>query len=721
MQVGDIRAAQGERAWQKHGALVLTFHPAVVGGGPNVPAFLRAQAEVSGAGFLQVHEGARESLTGSSPQEVSQQLRPLCQHSATDSRRQSLAQVLSAIMNEDIGSLLAVEIQVLTECLWRGSLPAAFLLASLEALWTSLSAHYRLPPACRIFTGPFPCPYHTLLSDLHEGVFGPVFKRGGHIVLTIHPACVGGGAKVENGEWTGSRVASLCLGRGCPLVATTAFVESILAKAGVSKVMTAIASGPEPKRWDALIALAQASSVPMPAIANRVARRVQKTTQRKKEQHDRLLRAHEVKVEPGFFTNEDGTPSTILEQVTPGATGLVLTDLPEAAQLCSTLEGIQPDELAVLVLGHECPDPHSCDGSLSFPAQSVSAGTKVLLAGCLHNFGDRKVKCNHSTKADVELADVTCCHFAVYLDEIDPARWKSLTETPVRVVAEMLQQAGISGAFNSPWGRSFAAQGRPAVPAQAESLSFHARVEADKLHEVLKISGQVGVYVTPKQWDRSPHPDFAVVWTGSARADATTAALKVPEQLGIVRSKGSFGVRVPELLFSKIHSLLRPGVPPPTRVQVTRLFRVGPIPQKAGQAWANLCSWQVRVMKSLGPGHWLLGSNVDPPSVYPAFNERQGRQAVVQSGVLPTTACSASTEDPWTHTDPWKTYRTAKGLPTPSKVPAPQLPAREVIGPTEKRFQEQESRLTALEQKLTAVQGRQDAFCQEVLDNRERI
>ena len=335
-----------------------------------------------------------------------------------------------------------VEVQVVASKVWRGRLPGRMQLVEIEGFWRRASHIALLPPACRIFSGPFPCPCSLAVGDVQSQQSPRVLVKQGRLVLTVHPAIVGGGVKVENGEWTGSRVASLCLSRGCPLAATTDFVDRILVSAGVSKVMAVVASGPEGKRWDELKALAEQQQVPMPVPTNGVAKaaeRFHKSAQRKKQQHDRNILAHEVRVEPGFFSNEDGTPCALLEQVTPGATGLVLANLQEASSLCNTLEGIQPDELAVLVLGHQCPDAHSCDGAVSFPAQLLATDSKVLLAGCLHNFGDKKVRCQRTAQAEIELEDVTCCQFVVYADELEPARWKAFTETPVRAASETFQ------------------------------------------------------------------------------------------------------------------------------------------------------------------------------------------------------------------------------------------------------------------------------------------
>ena len=94
-------------------------------------------------------------------------------------------------------------------------------------------------------------------------------------------------------------------------------------------------------------------------------------------------------------------------------------------------------------------------------------------------------------------------------------------------------------------------------------------------------------------------------------------------------------------------------------------------------------------MKALGPGHWLVGSAVDPPSVFPAFNGQ----------TLLSQPASASEPDPWLRNDPWKQCRTSRGLPAAPNSAAAAPTVRELAGPTEKRFQEQ-----ALEQTLQNVQ-----------------
>ena len=110
-----------------------------------------------------------------------------------------------------------VHFQVVTQTVWQGCLPPTVTLQHLEDLWFAASEACALPPLVRVFSGPFPCPVHLTIADV-QGL-QRCYRRNGVLVLTFHPSVQGGGVTVENGEWTSARVASLCLGRGCPLAA----------------------------------------------------------------------------------------------------------------------------------------------------------------------------------------------------------------------------------------------------------------------------------------------------------------------------------------------------------------------------------------------------------------------------------------------------------------------------------------------------------------------
>ena len=320
----------------------------------------------------------------------------------------------------------------------------------------------------------------------------------------------------------------------------------------------------------------------------------------------------------------------------------------------------------------------------------------------------------------------------MYRDEWEADQWLSITQAPVRFAADAFKQSGVAKSFASPWARAFLTKGRPAAPLTAEVACFHARVKKDDLESVLRSSGHNMIYAVPKQWNKQPNVDYAVIWLGSSRSEAVRAALQCCEQKGIIRNRDKFGVRVRDTHYDKLFTTLQPGKEVPKRVPISMLHRAGPFPVQAGAAdicsWAAKFQWQVRVMKSLGAAHWLIGSSTDPPCDCMSFNGhtilftpvkgRDRQQPTVQSGILarPSVAAPSANvdqdEDPWIHNDPWRSYRKAGAPATAAprvSAPAPTQVPQALAGPTETRFQEQDSRIGAIEASIKELRQQADA------------
>ena len=436
--------------------------------------------------------------------------------------------------------------------------------------------------------------------------------------------------------------------------------------------------------------------------------------------------------------NADGTPTATLDGISPGSSGVLVADRSQAQDLLHTLQGIQPDELAVVILGHGCDPGTSGCQPLSFPALTGNPPSRILVAGCLHNLGGKRVTCKHTAQANIEVNENCCCQFTVHREDFEPETWQQLVQAPVRVINDTFVQGGHPRPFHSPWGRTYLSKGRPSTPALADCVSFHARIEQSEVEQTLRLSGHNFVYTVPKTWSRQPHPDFAIVWLASNRADALRASLQLPEQRGLARNRDKYGVCIAAGAFSKAYNQLHPGQDVPKRMAVSELYRAGPFPPEVGPrdvaTWTAKIGWETRVIKALGASHWLLGSQTGPASGCLAFNNqsilivpvsnRTTSQSFVQSGAIPKTLAPTSTpaadEDPWTHTDPWKSYRKAQASAASAAKSAPlQPPARFLQGPTETRFQEQESRIHAIEQGLADLKSCSEKRHQEMVAARQ--
>ncbi|CAE6953151.1 hypothetical protein AK812_SmicGene19280 [Symbiodinium microadriaticum] len=591
-----------------------------------------------------------------------------------------------------------VEVQIVAFRIWEGRLPASFEVDRLTDWWSEASVACAIPEGVRLFSGPHQLPEHT------EGV---------------------------------------------DLSRTTSFVDAVSASTSSQKLFNALQTGKDEQKWQVVVDFAKEAGIPVPAGINLVARaeqRVRKTTQRKKQEGRMQVRAGDVCIAENFFQNEDGTTAAMLTGLRPGATGVLLADADAAAELMQTMKGVQPDELGLLVLGHACPCCAIEEGSrLSFPAVGRHCGSKLLLAGCLHSLGGKAVQVSKRHNVDVPLPDVLVCTFSLFADEWEAESWAAAVQAPVKTVVQAFARVGLDKILSEPWSRQFRLKGKASSPSLADHISFKARVDSKSCDTLLANSGHNHVYIVPRRQDQSLQSGYAIVWLGPTRAEAIKASLQVPGQLGLVRARDRYGLRVPESRHEAIFKQLRPGQAAPSKLDVKHLWRMGPVPANADaaaiQAWANGSKWTVKVLKALGPQHWLLGSQVEPPQAYPGFNgqtvmvtkvpQRAAPTPIVQSGHLQGRQTSAETplsaprssteEDPWLTNDPWAKAAFASTRTSFASLSATSTPSRQVTGPSEQRFQAQEARLQALEENLQTLkeqheQGHAQLLQQQAVD-----
>ena len=600
-------------------------------------------------------------------------------------------------------------------------------------MWTAASNATHSRPASRVYTGPHPLPPDLTLATLQQsGCRLYRVRPSGLLVLTVQPEIRGGGAKTESVEWAKARLAGLCLHQGVELKTTTTFVESFVTKAIAKKLAVLLTSEPSETSWQALLDLAGETGVEVPLPANGHAKaeaRIKKGLANRKLVLPPQVSVEDVAISPGFFKNQDNTDTTILTSLRPGASGILLTSHDRASEVLDTVGWGQADELGLLVLGHKCPNPDTCGGLVSFPAVARSTGDQLLLAACLHNIGSSAVKTSLTTDGKVELPNVAICSFEVFAKELDTTAWQKIAQSPVRSVLEVFAEAGAPHAFHSPWSRRFRLQGQPSQPSLADQVSFMAKVDEEDLPKVLALSGHNSVYCAPRTSDMKLSMAYSVVWLGPHRADCIKAAMQVQDQCGMVCARGRYGLRVAAASYDRVHAQLRPGVAIPNRVNIQGTYKVGPIPRSAGQkevmAWTQQIGWKAKVLKMVGPQHWILGAETPPPPgtlgwngatlLATALDAHSQPRTAVQSGRVPKplgghlAVDSAPTRhqsgggepaDPWQNFDPWR------GAKLPGKQDSkPVAEARSVTGPVETRFQHQDQRLAALEQGMSDLRA----------------
>ena len=263
---------------------------------------------------------------------------------------------------------IAVEVQIQNTTLWTGSLPAAAAFDDLEQAWRSACKVTVQGPDARVFSGPFPVAPATVLGATRHAHQGPFMHRKatGRLVLTIMPSCTGGGAKEDRLQTLRSRLAQAYLQQGYSLQELNVVVDQMTKQVAHSKLQHALEARPATEQWLQLQSVMQAHGIQEPhqgALVSRVAHKVQAQVKRRQLFQDKLC-AESFSLAGGFFTNADGSPATILKQLMPNTSGVILLDHHTAKDVLQDMANQVPDELGLVCLGHECPHPATCSKRL---------------------------------------------------------------------------------------------------------------------------------------------------------------------------------------------------------------------------------------------------------------------------------------------------------------------------------------------------------------------
>ena len=639
--------------------------------------------------------------------------------------------------------LVLVEVQICTLSVYVGVLPARLTFAFLEGLWRLACEVTCLPSSARVFSGVHPVAQGVSLGALLAGASRFHVRHGTRrLLLTVFPSARGGGGtKDEVMSAVRSKLAQTCLEQGCALQEVTRAVNQLVGKTALSKLQEALRLDSVPDRWLHLQALFQAQGVRAPAsdeAANRAARRIQAAARRKRLFHKEVCAA-DFKLAGNFFVLEGGSPAPVLTSLVPGATGVLLVDLPDAQRMLRDFAGKTFTELALVCIGPVCPDGDSCHGSINFPAWSQNGEGHVLLSGCYHNLGARAVRPKLRDPAQVPVEDTVHCGFQVFRDEWpDEVEWQNLCKNPVRTVVDAFKASGFPAPLAQPWARTFRTQHGPAAPSSCDQVQFSAKVSQSDLPGMLKTSGHNAIYLTPRAWDGSLHADWSVVWVSEDRSHVARAALGMEHQAGLVRSRTRFGVRFANAHFDVAFRALRPAQAVPERVSVQHLYKISPLPHGATESaiveWGRGLQWKIKVLKSLGPQQWLIGSASPPPDGWIGFNgaaililpiqSRSSAPRVVKAGHKalegPASAPATTQEAPVdssaksTEVDPWTAYLRQKGRLPAASAPAPSA----VSGNT---LQQHDRRLQALETTLEEVRAAQVSQQAQYLSDKQAM
>ncbi|CAE7660264.1 mspIM [Symbiodinium sp. KB8] len=654
------------------------------------------------------------------------QVMPVCAKHLLASLFRSMETI--AMANHDPTTACKVQVQGCT--FWQGLLPSGLEFSELGDLWEAAGIAVKMPTPVRVYSGPKQVPPAMLLAHASQGPCAPGFvNKAGWLLVSFMPETRGGGAKDVKYKTAQTDMAQLLLDQGLSLSQTTAIVDKIMPLAGLPRIQRVFELTEADNRWMQFQALCKQFSVALPEVASGATKALMSTATeaaRRRTRAEPQPKAADFALLPGFFRNSDDSPAAVLNQLMPGATGVYLCDATDAARLLQDWKGNSSDELGLVVLGHSCPHASTCQGHRGIPAVT-SSGHQVLLHACWHNLGKASLHTKCDVDATVTLPEAACVCATVFKDEIAPADWQGFTQNPVRMIADKLRSAGSSVTLEAPWGRSFRKDGKACAPADCESVQFHCRVQANEVLQLLRCSGHSQVYLTPKTWQGEVAKGYAVVWAPGDKDEVARLSLQVPDPLGLVRAKRRFGVRVAEAAFEAAWAIVRPNQDAPAKVEVNGLYKLlSAPPQVRGtdiQDWAKQMGWDVRPLRCMGPGQWLLGASGPPPAGLLSINQqvvlvqavapRQSSKSVVCAGRIPRPVSSVQSppkeDDPLVANDPWRNYLAAAGR----TVAAPPGP-RQIEAPHQQRYDQQECRLQKLEAGLEEVRRGHTAMAQQL-------
>ena len=131
----------------------------------------------------------------------------------------------------------------------------------------------------------------------------------------------------------------------------------------------------------------------------------------------------------------------------------------------------------------------------------------------------------------------------------------------------------------------------------------------------------------------------------SEKETVAAAALQVQNQLGLVRSRQRYGVRVVVADYERAHKFLKPDFEPPAQLKLTHMYKASSLPHGARfqdvASWLAKLAWKAKPLRQLSVQQCLIGAESPPMPSLHSFNgspallqpapTRAPRQPVVQA------------------------------------------------------------------------------------------
>lgn len=544
------------------------------------------------------------------------------------------------------------------------------------------------------------------------------------LLHAIHPVHGGGGhSKNQQRALQQSALASVLLDQGYDLSWVNKTADSLINKYGLQRLQATTSQPMGATKVKAVLQLVRDADLEVPQQPPLAAQKLPSGptwNKMRKSTKPQVINPADFTLVKGFFLREDGSDCAQIEQFKVQATGIYLATPAEALPWIQAAQTISCDELGLVVCGQlpmECSMDHA---RITFPCQNLDQNT-VLIAGCLIQMGSRKITIKKSEiQAPADECDL--CAITLYREDWDP-QWPDIVSSPAAFIRSQAQQDQLEDAIVAIWGRALRNQRSQATPANATTLQMHASILHTRMEKFLAKSGYNQVCATPKTKDGRVATDYRVVWAGEDAHQLTMQSSMMPQSLGLVRGKNTYGVRVRAADFSKVWATLHPGQDEPKPVAGDKMYKLEGLPfgvtsQALGE-WAKAAKWSCQPIKALGPQSWLVRAEQAPANDMLWYNSTPILVRFLppkihknEPVVVGPRSLKSSGPDPFQmpQNDPWKQYR---GIAGTKPVVTSSAPSGTLPGPVESRLQAQDERLASMQEDIKKLTASQDVFVKE--------
>ncbi len=590
------------------------------------------------------------------------------------------------------------------------------------------------------------------LSDLQEQRNLLIPNKEGPILIILQDPIYGGGktptSKQEFQQVLHAGIANLLLEYGMTLPMASKSVDTLMESVGQQRIHHMLHQQTPTQRYSTFETLCLENNIELPKQGPKKVKLGSKFA--RSFQNDQIHASKHLPVEQytlkeGFFLAADGHSLPVLQQFSSFASGICLMNAEQAEHRISQGKILNPDELGLFILGN-INVPSSLKHQLMQAPAIDPQGRSVLLEGILVQLGEKTIQTPSDEKENIPTKEIYVASVTLLKQDWEKDMWNKLCEAPVRTVKNLLALEGHAATMGKPWARTFK-DGNLKVPIElATTIQFYAEFDAANFTNLLQRSGFNHIYIGPKNDTGAPHEKWKVIWVTGNLEQVEAQAASLSGAAGLVKGKKSLGIRVESSAFEQVWKIIKPSVALPDTRNTSMMFKIQPLPhgidKEALQKWSEDIKWDFKPIKAMGARTWLLGANTTPPTVL-IFNGQPLIAASVQPRVKafggaivagpkyqPKSQSDSQAEVPpksrdifrsgEPFADPWSKYA-GNRLNTESSKPAGPNRATKsselTSGPIGTQFQQQESRIQAVENALHQLQGTHQKF-QEATDGK---